>query len=314
MNETELNRFLTYDEQMGELDRHGLIITDRGKAKETLSRIGYRDLIGEYKRPFIDPETRKYLGNTTFDDILALYDFDKNLRNYDYGLFGDIETHLRQVISYSFCQLYGINQSAYLDLNNYNIVSNNQQKAAEQLLVPLANVVESNTTHEYIVHQREKYGNVPIWAIMKHFSFGQLSTFYSLLPTTLQYKIVKHFPGVLENDLGQYLKCLTPFRNICAHGDKLFSFRLQLDFPDTKVHKNLGIELKGKQNVYGKHDFFGLVIAFKYLLPDNEFRKYVAGLKTIIADYFLASQRLKDDLFGYLGFPSNWEDILDCEK
>lgn len=33
--------------------------------------------------------------------------------------------------------------------------------------------------------------------------------------------------------MGRYLKILTLFRNVCAHNERLYSFRIQIDFPDT---------------------------------------------------------------------------------
>lgn len=73
--------FLTYEEQIDKLvmDKF-LIVRDREFAKEKLKQIGYFLLIGGYKRPFRNPMTRVYIKNTTFEDVLTLYEFDKQLR------------------------------------------------------------------------------------------------------------------------------------------------------------------------------------------------------------------------------------------
>ena len=69
--------FLTYDQQLDKLQNEKkLQIHDRTVAKETLKNIGYFSLIGGYKTPFINPMTRIYQNNASFEDVVALYQFD----------------------------------------------------------------------------------------------------------------------------------------------------------------------------------------------------------------------------------------------
>ena len=49
-------------------------------AEEILQRIGYFSLMGGYKQLFRIPFSKKYRPGTTFDEIVALYQFDANLR------------------------------------------------------------------------------------------------------------------------------------------------------------------------------------------------------------------------------------------
>lgn len=62
-------------------------------------------------------------------------------------------------------------------------------------------------------------------------TYGQISKLYTLLPSQIQSSISKNFPHVKEKTLEQYLKILTLFRNVCAHNERLYSFRTQIDFP-----------------------------------------------------------------------------------
>ena len=76
--------FLTYTQQLDKLaDEKNLIINDRDYAESVLKRISYYSLISGYKKLLRNPTTRKFKDNTTFDEIVALYKFDENLR----GLF-----------------------------------------------------------------------------------------------------------------------------------------------------------------------------------------------------------------------------------
>ena len=72
--------YLPYGKQIQKLiNDKGLIIQDVNLAKRMLTDIGYFSLIGGYKNLFINPMTRKYVGGTTFEDVLALYHFDEEL-------------------------------------------------------------------------------------------------------------------------------------------------------------------------------------------------------------------------------------------
>lgn len=85
--------------------------------------------------------------------------------------------------------------------------------------------------HTYVVHQRKVYHNVPLWVLINTLTYGQISKLYTLLPSQIQSSISKNFPHVKEKTLEQYLKILTLFRNVCAHNERLYSFRTQIDFP-----------------------------------------------------------------------------------
>ena len=73
--------FITYTAQVEKLtnEKH-LIVTNTNFAITSLKNISYFGLIGGYKHPFIDVQTHKYMNNTSFEDIVALYEFDEELR------------------------------------------------------------------------------------------------------------------------------------------------------------------------------------------------------------------------------------------
>lgn len=302
--------FLTYEQQINKLinEKH-LQISDRTHAKEILKDIGYFALIGGYKTPFINPMTRIYQNNASFDDVLALYQFDLSLRELVFKYLCLVERKIRQLVSYAFCSKHGELQSAYLNSNNYN---NNQKNASDiaRLIQLLDYHANHNTEHKYVLHQRTVYNNVPLWVLVNTLTYGQISKFYALLPFQMQSDISKEFPKVNERELEQYLKILTLFRNVCAHNERLYSFRIQIDFPDTVLHNKLGITKKGNQYTLGKRDLFGLVIAFRYLLPKQDFLEFKRSLIRILSRYTKSSHQInKNELLNTMGFPSNWEHI-----
>ena len=304
--------FLSYGKQIAFLEQDKqLIISDREFAETMLRRIGYFNLIGGYKIPFKNPTTKKYRDGTTFEDIVALYKFDENLRELFLKYILQFELHIRSLLSYYFTEKYGENQSHYLDMSNYY----GQSDDVAKLIGKLRKLAVENSDYPYINHQRNKYGNVPLWILVGGLTFGTISKMYSCITPDLQAKISKNFDGVNEKQLGQYLSVITKFRNVCAHNERLFSYQTRNDIPNTDLHRKLSIPMRGEQYIYGKKDLFAVVIAFRYLLPDADFKKFKKRLSNIFLSYFKGSQALTtEDLYDLMGFPLNWNDITHYQK
>lgn len=276
-NQLQNDRFRTYDQQIDILkNQKGLIISDETITKESLINIGYFSLIGGYKYPFKNPMTRKYI-NTTFEDIYALYKFDRELRELTFKYLCEVEMKIRQVISYCFCQHHGDSQTHYISTASYR----SEPKYARDIAV-LTNILSKiairDTDHSYLVHQRNAHQNVPLWVAVNALTFGQISKMYSLLPFSLQSAVAQEYPHVNEKELEQFLRCLTFYRNVCAHNECLYCFSSRRDIPDANLHRKLNIPKTGTQYTQGKRDYFALVIAFRYLLSDDSFKKFKKAL------------------------------------
>ena len=156
---------------------------------------------------------------------------------------------------------------------------------------------------------------MPLWVLVSGITFGSLSKFYSFTTQDLKVKVSKNFEKVNEKQLEQYLTVITKFRNVCAHNERLYSYQTKNDIPNTAIHQKLGISQNGSQYVCGKHDLFALVIAFRYLLPDEDFKKFKASLSRILKHYLDSTGAMSEaDLYQYMGFPSNWKKISSYRK
>lgn len=229
--------YLNYSDQISLLSKSkGLVIADIRFATQMLTDIGYFSLIGGYKTPFINPMTRKYERSTTFEDIVALYQFDEPLRSLTFDYLNIVEQKIGQLISDAFCSHFGEQQSAYLDPASYSQKASNARMVSGLINI-LDRIANRSTDHNYIVHQRNVHQNVPLWVLRKALTFGQLSKMYSVLQIQQQCAITIVYGHFTEKQLAGALSCLTYFRNVCAHNERLYSFRiLQHDFPDTKLH------------------------------------------------------------------------------
>lgn len=252
------------------------------------------------------------MNNTSFEDIVALYEFDEELRGLFFKYLCHTEIKLRSSISYYFCQKHGERQEEYLNPANY---SKTNKKGIIKLIKMLGKMANKNKDHKYLIYQRKKYHNVPLWVILNALTFGQISKMFEFLPQNLQGLICQDFGNIKKNEMIKYLKVLTLYRNVCAYNDRLFSYHISIDIPDTLIHKKLNIPEKGSKYKYGKNDLFSVVIAFRYLLPQNDFLRFKKQLVHIFNQYEKKNSNLRlYKLYEYMGFPSNWKHITKFRK
>lgn len=201
MPKKPIKPFITYSEQLDILiQKKQLNISDLSYAEGKLHDIGYYCLIDGYKDIFYNTMTRTYKKNTNFTDIVALYEFDENLRSLVFKYICHIEQKIRSLISYSFCEAFSENQSAYLDSANYNISKKNHQDIAKLISI-LTYEANQNSEHNYVVYQRNTYGNVPLWVIMKTLTLGQTSKMYSFMLPHIKSKVSMHYDNITEKEL-----------------------------------------------------------------------------------------------------------------
>lgn len=105
-------RAITYDEQIANLRRHGVIISDENKAKEILADMGYYRL-GFYLHPFeitypcVDTSrSHNVRPGTRIEDVVALYYFDLDMRNVLNRYLSRIEVAIRNTVIYELSIKY----------------------------------------------------------------------------------------------------------------------------------------------------------------------------------------------------------------
>ena len=193
--------FLSYTDQLHKLEfDKGLIVSNKVTAENALKNLSYYALIGGYKQPFIDIHTRKYVGNTTFEDIVALQQFDEELRELFFKYLCRVEQKMRSLISYHFTMQYGESQTAYLTDANYNNIKK-YHKGIQKLINMLSNMANDNTDHPYLVYQRNKYQSIPLWVLVNTLTFGQISKMFTFLPQKMQGDICKNFEKLKKDEM-----------------------------------------------------------------------------------------------------------------
>ena len=203
-----------------------LIIPDTDAAKLTLEKLSYYSLIGGYKELFKHTPSQKYIYGVTFDEIVTFYYFDEELRSLFMKYILHVERHIKSLLSYHFCEKYGENDTEYLDINNYTLTKKNYSQI-NRLVHSMQKAIALPSQYAYISHHANTYGNVPLWVAMNAFTFGQVSKMFQYITNDVQYKISQKFEHTTERELHQFITVLARCRNVCAHGERLFSFRMK---------------------------------------------------------------------------------------
>ncbi len=273
-----------------------------------LQRIGFFSLIGGYKQFFRIPNSKVYKEGTSFNEIMALYTFDAELRELFLKYLLQIERHVGNLISYYFVERFGIEQAEYLKPHNYDNSKQNQETV--QRLIQKLYGATTTRGYEHINYYRATYGNIPLWVTTTVITFGSISKMYQVIPQPLKAKVSKHYECVNQKQLARYLSILAKYRNVCAHGDRLFTYKTVDQILDTALHMKLGIPRKGNQYIYGKQDLFAVVIAFRYLLPKEDFLNFKRCLGHRINIVCKSLEHISEkELLEQMGFPPNWRNI-----
>lgn len=112
-------QFKTIDEQIEILRSKGLIIDNENLARELLLKENYFFITG-YKHPFLkSPKDKTYVSGTKFEEVYALFFFDRHFRNIIFQNILIVENNLKSILSYQISKKYGHREREYLRLENF---------------------------------------------------------------------------------------------------------------------------------------------------------------------------------------------------
>lgn len=301
--------FSTYSNQLIHLrDSRKLTISDESFALACLKKYGYYNLINGYKKPFKSPDG-SYSENASFEDIVELYRFDAKLRELFLRYLLLVESKIKSVTSYHFCCKHGTLQDSYLDVNNYKYKSPNIGNI--NFLVSTLDK-ELKSDKPYLEHARTKHNNVPLWVLVNAITFGRVYKIYQFSSDDVRTAIAKEYDHLNEKQLETVLRIANDCRNICAHGEPLYTFSLRrYSIHDTLIHGKLKIPKSAAGMYrYGKSDLFSVVVALRYILDNDDFKSFKRELARTIDSYKNGKKAAAPaDLLDIMGFPFNWKDI-----
>lgn len=314
-----MKEFKTIDEQINLLKSRNMLFNDELNAKSILINYNYYNIINGYKDLFLDDNLQNFKNGTSFEEIYALYEFDRQLRNIFLEFILKIENSMRSYVAYYFSKSYG--KDNYLKLDNFetyiNIHASNdtkqkQIKFIQVLIGDINKKIASNIETSYVNHYMTKYGFIPLWVLVNILSFGDICNFYKLMKQSDRVAVSKEF-DISEKELSSLLSILAKTRNLCAHDERLYNYKFKTNtsINDTKYHKMLNIPIENNRYIIGKNDLFAVVIALKSLLNASDYDKFhhklfsrIMSIKTKLKTITL------EDLLASMNFPSNWHSLI----
>lgn len=215
-----MKEYKNNEELIDYLISKNVIVNDKKDAINKIEKYTYYGIINSYKLNFKDKDNN-YKKNVSFDEIYALYEFDKKLRYIMLKYILEIETIIKSLMANTMSYKYGLKQ--YLKINNLD--ENAKISAKEKVINKINEEIKRNyNAHSAITHHMNKYNYIPPFILVKILSFGLTSSWYGLLKQNDRQQISKYFK-ISDKLLKQILKNLTSMRNICAHNERLFCFR-----------------------------------------------------------------------------------------
>ncbi len=302
--------FKTLEQQIEILKSKGLVIEDEEKVKKILFRENYFFING-YRYIFYRSQSdRVFIEGTNFYELYAFFLFDRNIRNIMFKNILIVENNIKSVMSYILSKKYGIKEKDYLKVSNFTKDYSKSRRVNDVLGKIKRQIKINSKQHSATLHYITNYGYVPMWIMVKVLSFGIISELFSILKDEDKEEIASYY-GVNSEELDIFLSVTANYRNLCAHEDILFDHVTQREIPDSIYHSKLNIPKVNNKYVYGKNDFFSVIIIMKHMLTDEEFRLllYEIGYEVDLLDGRVSTIPLSKILHR-LGFVDNWREII----
>ena len=114
----------------------------------------------------------------------------------------------------------------------------------------------------------------------------------------------------LISKFNEILDVLVAFRNICAHGDRLYNHRVRIGKNTRKLLYYYMSSPKGSEA-----SFYGALISLRLFLVRPEYKRLI---KSVMAELLLLRKSIPEEQFnkllGKMELTLNWQDSLDKLK
>jgi len=314
--------FRTHRQQLMILRVRGLTINNGSTAMRIFERENYYNVINGYKDLFlvkdhngrvISPET--YIPNTTIEEIYCLFTFDRELRNLFLKYLLIFENSIKSKIAYRFSEKFK-ESHAYLFLKNYSSADSNRVRVLN-LIAIISNKIKQKSDDRNdnpIKHYLTVHNNVPLWVLVNDLTLGNISNFYQALEDSLKDKIAKDFSLQYKKEYGatyqitkdsiiDVLKIANLIRNLCAHEERLYRFKL---FNQTRTRYNSQLLSIPRNLLDGR--LFTMLALLKLVLTKKDYKDLIIILEKLFNRYQNKFNIIPfNDILNIMGFDPNWK-------
>ena len=283
-------------DQIALLKRRGMIIADEAAAAHYLRFISYYRLRA-YWLPFEVPAENDgdhaFREGTSFEDVLMLYVFDRQLRLLVLDAIERVEVALRGQWAHHMAMAHG--PHGYLDQGHYAHIKRHAATVAE------LDKEFRRSRDTFATHYREKYTTPelpPVWMAAELMSFGLLSKFFSDLKLRSERQAIAKPFGLDERVLTSFAHHISHIRNICAHHGRLWNKRFTVKMTVPKYPAKLPVAMRGADPRYLHNTLVMLDYLLSIIAPGSEWRERLVAL---IDGCPLANP-------ASMGFPEGWRE------
>lgn len=292
--------FLTVDEQISLLFNRKLKIKSNSRTKKFLLENNYYRISGYTN---LMRNNDRFFSDTSFNNIMDIYNFDIKFRNVISYFLEIAEVHLKSIYIYKFSEKHG--PFGYLKPENFS----NYELYSKTIKTVKYYKNKRVRYEKYLKHYKNDLPNnkLPFWVIIEMFTLSNIDSLYSISPIETQNDVAKML-GLNFNfanmALKNYMDWLVMLRNICAHGGRIYG----RGFPGTlKITKNEMNKIDMSYFEKNEIPFFGYMFIFKKILSEDMFLM----LKNKMARLERESKQYgKYCALKYYGFPDNWKEII----
>lgn len=283
-------------EQITLLQSRDMLFRNINAAPHFLNNISYYRLKGYWWEFQDDKVNHHFAPNSFFEDVIDLYNFDRQFRLIVFNAIERIEIALRTKLIYHLSQSFGPHW--------YLLPSLFQDQKRFTSFLEKLNLDMSNSSEEFIVKHFQNHPNeLPeSWKALEVLTLGTLSKLYSNLKHQLpeKNKIATEFGLYNQKYLVSWLLTITVIRNIIAHHSRLWNRVIinKYDWPPTSPKPILSYV----PNNHLRRKIFPILSAIIYMnneiSPGNHIKQELLNL----FKQFPKTQLCK------MGFPANWQN------
>ena len=300
---------LTYAQQIALMESRGLVIADKARAERYLNEISYYRL-SAYSLPYQQVKD-KFNTGTTFDNVLDLYLFDRELRLIIFDVIERIEVAIRAQIIYQLSHKYGSHWQDDASIFNPSRVT--PMGYTIDIFGETQKIIQDSCAAKhpevFIKHYKTNYTapvNPPSWMSIELLTIGQLSRLYTAIKSNTDRKDIADYFGLHHSAFTSWLHTITYVRNICAHHSRLwnreFAIKPELLLKPQRPWMTVSFLNNNNRTFY-------FLCALKYLLgsanPSNHFKNKLQAL----------IQKYPTTPIQFLGIPSDGKgNLIDWEN
>ena len=309
----------TFNQQLTILRNRGVVVPTNGKPKRFLEQENYYNVINGYKDLFlvkdsnnrpVEPEI--YQKGTHFNELKALFLFDRELRILLLKYLLIFENSIKTTVAYEFSKKYP-RKNAYLDIANF--VDNDPKKVLQQISILTKTIHDKVDRTGAIKHYIEEHGEVPLWVLVNFLTMGNIANFYNILTDSTKNIIAKFYTDKYRTqnkdntfrlssaDLSACLKVANLVRNICAHDERLYNVNLR-NVRISQIANHFGIRR------YDNKRFIMVILFLKIVLDKKDFQRLYKALMNLFNQYADEFKTVVfDDILNTMGI-----DLTELEK